>query len=661
MKPRIATYLPVCVVFFLSIKFAIGQPTVVEQLRNQINTASSDTARLKALLRLCAQWSAINPDTVNKYNSEARALAFLQNDENAIWLTDYYHTVYQFKKNGPDSAYHRAVEVEKAYTKKHGYDSMYVNLYRLKMNILLKKMKVEEITATSFQLLQQAVDAKDAKGQIAANMGLGSANLKMEKTAEALDWYKKALALCTNPILQREFNVLYSNIGIAYYVMWLNEEDDHLKDSATHYTNLGVQYANETDNPTLIADALMLHSSMLAEAGDLKQAETALQRALALRKQIGDTYYSLTDMLGLVMFYQNNNEHQKAIDVAQEGLKLAAAYGLPWSTVYALYEKLGQSYESTGDYKKYSNVLKELIVMNDSAYRANSLHAMAEVETKYGLKDKETTIIKQQLAIANREKLAAGSLCFLLILGGLGYWGFSRYKRKKMLQMRQEKLRSQKESEKAVKEAEENQRKRIAAELHDNIGAQISYITSNIDWIVDSTNPLGKEEQTERLKSIHQTSVDVMRNLRETLWTLNKEEITLDEFSDKLKSYIQTILRLKPSMQFSSSEQLHGETTLGPLEALNMFRIMQEAANNVLKHSGASNLHLSVEESENGEFEISLKDNGSGFNLHEFYDGHYGLKNMRYRAKEVGININIESKTGEGSKITVARQVYSNM
>lgn len=655
MKPRIFACLTCFAIVFSTSMHAFCQPTVVERLRQNISTASSDSARLKALLSLCAQWPSINPDTVKKYNDEARELAFLLNTGEALWLTDYYDAVYQFKKNGPDSAYNLAVAVEKMYTQHHGYDSMYVNLYRLKMNILLKKMKVEEITAASFSLLKQAVAANDANGQIAANMGLGSANLKLEKAPEAMEWYKKALALAATPALQQEFNVLYGNIGVAYYVIWATGTSS-AQDSVTAYTGLNVCYARESGNPTQLADALMLHGSMLSEAGKLKDAETAMHEALAIRKQIGDTYYSLTDMLGLVMFYQNNNEHQKAINIAREGLRLAASYGLPWSTVYALYEQLGESYEATGDYKKYSSILSELILMNDSAYRANSLHAMAEVEAKYRLKEKENTIIRQELAIANRERLVAGSLCLLLVVGVLGYWGFSRYRRKKIRQLQAEKASSKAGAEIAVRHAEESQRKRIAAELHDNIGAQISYITSNIDWIVDSPNPLGQAEQTERLKNVHQTSVDVMRNLRETLWALNREEIALDEFSDKLKSYIQTILRLKPGIQFSSKEELEGHTILGPLEALNMFRIMQEAANNVLKHSGATALHLSVTQASGSQFEVSLADNGAGFDQHAFYDGHYGLKNMRYRANEVGIDIKIESGLGEGSKITVSRQ-----
>ncbi|MEO6819981.1 MAG: histidine kinase, partial [Ginsengibacter sp.] len=94
----------------------------------------------------------------------------------------------------------------------------------------------------------------------------------------------------------------------------------------------------------------------------------------------------------------------------------------------------------------------------------------------------------------------------------------------------------------------QQERERISRELHDNIGAQISFISSNSDWLIDKSQEMNKNDELEQLKEINLTAKNVMMNLRETIWTLHKEEITLLEFFDKLKAYVLNILHLKPGI-----------------------------------------------------------------------------------------------------------------
>jgi two-component sensor histidine kinase len=198
----------------------------------------------------------------------------------------------------------------------------------------------------------------------------------------------------------------------------------------------------------------------------------------------------------------------------------------------------------------------------------------------------------------------------------------------------------------------QNERDRISRDLHDNIGSQLSFISSNIDWVIDKNNDLDKEEELRQMKAINVTAKSVMTNLRETIWALHKEEITLQEFSDKLKAYVQNILQLQPGLEFISEEKITRNFVLTPTEMLNIFRICQECINNILKHSKATLLKIMVY-SDSKSFHIVMEDNGKGFNSAQMTDGHYGLINMKHRADELKAKLTIISIEGQGTKIEI--------
>ena len=199
------------------------------------------------------------------------------------------------------------------------------------------------------------------------------------------------------------------------------------------------------------------------------------------------------------------------------------------------------------------------------------------------------------------------------------------------------------------------ERERISRELHDNIGSQISFISSNSDWLIDKNQELDKNDELAQLKEINVTAKNVMMNLRETIWTLQKEEITLLEFFDKLKSYVLNILHLKPGIVFKAEEKITEDFVLTPLETLNIFRICQECITNVVKHSGADFLKIFVYSDEKS-YNILIEDNGKGFNKEQKLNDHFGLANMKYRALELNLNISIQSDAGKGTTILISKK-----
>lgn len=237
------------------------------------------------------------------------------------------------------------------------------------------------------------------------------------------------------------------------------------------------------------------------------------------------------------------------------------------------------------------------------------------------------------------------ALCALVGIGGVWYivYRIQRQRfRKKLGQIElQQKL--------------QKERERISRDLHDNVGSQISYLVSNIDWITQGK--VAEAEKERRLMTIGNAAKGMMNNMRETIWALNKTSITIDEFADKLKTFTLHLQEYNDGVKFRVEEQLSRDAHFEPGEALNIFRICQEAIANAVRHSGATLILLKINTDGASEVAIEIRDNGRGFDVHTAGPkDHYGLQNMQYRATESGVALSITSVVGEGTVVRVVRQ-----
>jgi two-component system, NarL family, sensor kinase len=83
-----------------------------------------------------------------------------------------------------------------------------------------------------------------------------------------------------------------------------------------------------------------------------------------------------------------------------------------------------------------------------------------------------------------------------------------------------------------------------------------------------------------------------------------------------------------------------------------LFRIIQEALNNVMKHAGATHVWITFC-NDNHHLELNIRDNGYGFKIDQSLDGHFGLEIMRERAEEIGSMFRLNSVPGRGTQLTV--------
>lgn len=182
----------------------------------------------------------------------------------------------------------------------------------------------------------------------------------------------------------------------------------------------------------------------------------------------------------------------------------------------------------------------------------------------------------------------------------------------------------------------QNERERISRELHDNVGSGLTSMIMSID---NTRRQLKNEGDAQQLHEIGSNARSTMQQLRESIWALNKESLSSEDFISKVTDHMSKAIPASISFTIDTSgvEQLK----LQPHVALNLYRILQEAVNNALKYAEASQISVLLSQVDK-KVRLSIVDNGKGFNVEEGSGG-YGLNNMEVRAKELGGQLSLIS------------------
>lgn len=228
---------------------------------------------------------------------------------------------------------------------------------------------------------------------------------------------------------------------------------------------------------------------------------------------------------------------------------------------------------------------------------------------------------------------------------------YQRRQRKQELELERLKDMHEKEVLRSQLEIQENTFKSIAQELHDNIGQMLSVVKLTLSML-----PLDKEhhsyEMVNTSKEVLNKAIYDLSNLTKSLHTDRIADIGLSE-SIRFELFALRNAGIMNVQFHQDGDPVHfNEQT-----SIFLFRIFQEALNNILKHSGATEVIVDLNFLFN-KFTLEIKDNGKGFMVNEkrqtgtSYSG-VGLRSMFNRAKLLGAELGITSASGEGTTITI--------
>ncbi|MEI8288707.1 MAG: two-component regulator propeller domain-containing protein [Verrucomicrobiota bacterium] len=201
--------------------------------------------------------------------------------------------------------------------------------------------------------------------------------------------------------------------------------------------------------------------------------------------------------------------------------------------------------------------------------------------------------------------------------------------------------------------AMENERARIARDLHDELGSQLTHVAMLSDLGQPGSNAGARLEKLEkRVQLISAVAVHTVRSLDEIVWAVNPRNDTLRSLAEYLTQFVSELVEnTEVDCRFQIAENLP-EMPLPPELRHSLFLVVREAMNNALKHSRATKISLGVK-MDGGMLEIALQDNGRGFDFAAIQTRkkRNGLDNMRQRIESFGGNFFIETHPGQGTTI----------
>lgn len=534
------------------------------------------------------------------------------------------------------------------------------------------------VGSRAIELAEQSGDAVQIVGTNAAQ---GVFLRSTGRVDEALEHYRKALDIVTSDAFRdnpdqeaiEEIASLYINLAV------LNLDMAH-KDEASKYAIQAADWTGRSHDAGLRSQIFGVVGSVLTGAGELQQAmkyqtlsydnalesgndEAAFRSAaytMLLSDRLGDKASvnkwrekcvdmmpEIESTMARLLYYQvecsihlRNGEQAEAIGFFKKILALDNIESLPFIQ-YDCYNNMHLAYADLGEYKEaYATLLKGNEV-RDSLYEHEKAESLRDLTVKYETKETELALVQSEARRAGvlMWLMVALVLILVLVMSFLIY--VSRQRRQRLeREMEFASLRADigRRLTQQYVEGLENERERMARELHDGICNDLLAIRMNMDKGVP-------EDITTKL-------IDSCReSVRRISHELMPPEFAYASIDEVIRYYIGKLSEAnagKVSLSYSSSPVAAPWSSVGDNVALETYRIVQEAVGNALKHSGAGEVKVSMSLEEKM-LRVIVEDNGS------FGAGGrrgIGLSSMNRRAASINGEIKVEHPGQNGTRIT---------
>jgi len=667
-------YTAACCCFFLVFSIPLFSQNKDSLIRVASKTPA-DSNQVMATLGLASAYLGSQPDSSVFWATKAIDLAkkapgskkWLTNGWNSLGMANYYRSNYREAIKAFEGFY-EAAKAEKDFAKmgqaKNNQGNVWIELGRYDSTILLYKeaLKIRQDTKDSSgiamsynnlgyiykevgdydkamenMLIALAFYEKMGNQEVVGHTlnNIGQVYLKKKDHDKAIAYFKNSVSLFATLNDDR-------NLAISYHSLGNGLSAKGLYDSARNYWKQAeTLYLKQKDTRQLA-----LINADLAEsfAREMKWAEAVpfFEQAIRLNVQI-DNKRSLG---GIYIAFANNQLGQKKweqsallLDTAKQYLTVSNQKN-QWRDFYKTRASL---YEAQGNATLALQSLQQYVLYSDSVLNETNIKAIADMGVKYETEKKEQEIVLQKAQVAKKNVLIWAIAGFSALMALLGYSYYKRYRLKKEKELQLEVMRQQDAAARSVLKAEENERRRIAAELHDGVGQIMSAARMNLDAVVRELQPLDTDKllKLERVVSLVDEGCKEVRTVSHNMMP---NALLKKGLGSALHDFIQKI------DQQVIKTQLHIEglqDRLSPETESVLYRVIQECVNNVIKHSGANQLDISLIR-DHSAIDITIEDNGKGFDVNEVSQG-IGLHNIKARIQFLKGTLDIESSPGRGT------------
>lgn len=390
---------------------------------------------------------------------------------------------------------------------------------------------------------------------------------------------------------------------------------------------------NPTFNYTSIYSSLSEHFSL---NNDIENAHIYLAKAEEYLPEIpNDKYATSIYLMAKIQLEIAEKNWTVAKDLANERIETLENLGLDEETINT-HKILSEIYLNLGDHQNAYSQLHIHNTLKDSIFNQSNTNALVYYQTLYETERKEKELSEKRSNITILEEKNS-SLKRQYIFGGIsvtmGFILLFLFKNRKDLKQKKE---LQEKYAQDLLLAQEDERKRVSKDLHDGIGQSLLLIKNKVVLNNDTST-----------KSLVEDAIEEVRSISRALHPFQLQELGITKAIQNIIYQIDETTEL-----FITSEIDSIDSIFDLQQEINIYRMVQESLNNVLKHSQAKGVNIAVSKKEKY-VHVLIKDNGKGFDFSERFNDFksIGLKTLKERTRLLNGSMKIESQPGKGTSL----------
>lgn len=617
---------------FIGTVFVSAQNTYVDSLE-KILPGKKGKERIEIVGELSYMYCYINTDKALKYAREELKLAQITKD--SLLIAQAFH------------------DMGAVYTSKGDFKTA--------ISIFSNALRIREGHADSMGIAKTLIN-------------IGYANQEIGNGDEALTAYLRSAKIFEEIGQEQYLVIIYNNIG-AIYLRQGSEK------KASEYLKKAIIYSEKFNDKGGLINAKTNLAGILFEKGDYTKSEKYYLEILDVITSSGISNQLPIVLMNLGVCKTRKGEFDKGLNYVlqaiplyeekqdNKGLGMAlvnAGISYIWMNdlnnaekfllrgkklceetgsniqLYFAYEALHRLEFAKGNYQKAMQYFNKMKKYENLVHNETTTAKLAEMEVKYQTekKEKELSLKNAQLFNAKLKNRKNQLIIISLALGMILILSLTVFSVRNN-RLKREKIRQQSKLEL------QDERLRISRDLHDNIGAELTLISSTLDAKAFKSD---SEKEKNELENISNFSRNAMSQLRETIWAIRNESNSLEVFATRIREYSGKLcapLKIEPEVNSS----LDREFMLSPAKTINLYRLCQEAIHNAVKHAHCTRLSTTIT-AHSGQIKIVISDNGKGFDTTATEKGN-GIANMKSRAKEIGGIFQLNSSPGQKTEVII--------
>ena len=468
---------------------------------------------------------------------------------------------------------------------------------------------------------------------------LGKLYRKTRDLDKAMENYDKAAAIFKQLRDTGGISMILNESGVVF------EYKGDYKEALNRYT-ASMELAQKKGDSLSVSYSLSNIAGVYVIEKKFADAEKNLLRALRIRELLKDSFSIALTYSDLGVTMNGKGDYAKAILYLQKSNKLAES--LQYVELQSNnYTELANISQKQGNYQEAYEYFLKRSHLRDSLFAMEKTKQIAELNAKYESAKKEQQIQQQQNRIRMQNFLFVGIGGLILLTGLLVHSQYRRNKLRQETKMKTELMKQQEIAVKAVIEAEENERQRIAKDLHDGVGQMMSAAKMNLSAFESEIN-FTSNEQKQSLEKVIQLVDESCKEVRTVSHIMMPNALLKNSLAAAIHDFVNK-LNNKTLRAHVHTEGLD-ERMDSNIETV-LYRVIQECVHNAIKHAGATTLDISLIRDKDG-ISGTVEDNGKGFDVtdKENFEG-IGLKNIITRIEYLKGTVDFDSAPGRGTVV----------